>query len=187
VELAKLAPCAMPDRRSLPNRAHRRRAAAHARTNGVTHGGAGPRVRQRFGRYAGRVHTSTAQPGGRRAQGSRRRNGRGRSRPHQPGLGSARSATDSRAAQRRTGSTRGYRVGRRSDTVGSPVAKRVNINTATLAELDTLPQIGPATAQRIVDYRTKNGPFKKIEDLKNVSGIGDVTFEALRDWIIVEP
>ena len=64
---------------------------------------------------------------------------------------------------------------------------RVNINTATLADLDKLPKIGPATAQRIIDYRTKNGPFKKIEDLKNVSGIGDVTFEGLKDLVMVEP
>jgi competence protein ComEA len=69
----------------------------------------------------------------------------------------------------------------------TPGAKKVNINTATLAELDTLPKIGPTTAQRIIDYRTKNGPFKKIEDLKNVSGIGDVTFQALKDSITVEP
>jgi len=70
---------------------------------------------------------------------------------------------------------------------GSPAAKKININTATLAELDTLPKIGPTTAQHIIDYRTKNGPFKKIEDLKNVSGIGDATFEGLRDLITVEP
>ena len=66
-------------------------------------------------------------------------------------------------------------------------ATRVNINTATLAELDTLPKIGLVTAQRIIDYRTKNGPFKEIQDLKNISGIGDATFEALKDLITVEP
>jgi competence protein ComEA len=66
-------------------------------------------------------------------------------------------------------------------------ATRININTATLAELDKLPKIGPSIAQRIIDYRTKNGPFKKTEDLKNVSGIGDATFEALKDLITVEP
>jgi competence protein ComEA len=66
-------------------------------------------------------------------------------------------------------------------------ATRININTATLADLDKLPKIGPATAQRIIDYRTKNGPFKKIEDLRNVSGIGDVTFEGLKDLATVEP
>ena len=70
---------------------------------------------------------------------------------------------------------------------GTPGAQKVNINTATLAELDTLPKIGPTTAQRIIDYRTQNGPFKKIEDLKNVSGIGDATFGGLKDLITVEP
>lgn len=69
----------------------------------------------------------------------------------------------------------------------TPTGKRININTATLAELDSLPKIGPSIAQRIIDYRAKNGPFKKIEDIKNVSGIGDATFEALKDSITVEP
>jgi len=69
----------------------------------------------------------------------------------------------------------------------TPGALRININTATLGELDKLPKIGPTTAQRIIDYRTKNGPFKRVEDLKNVSGIGDATFEALKDLITVEP
>jgi len=70
---------------------------------------------------------------------------------------------------------------------GPTAAKKININTATLADLDTLPKIGPVTAQNILDYRTKNGPFKKIEDLKNVSGIGDAIFEGLKDSITVEP
>jgi competence protein ComEA len=74
-----------------------------------------------------------------------------------------------------------------TNVVAASSATRVNINTATLADLDKLPKIGPATAQRIIDYRTKNGPFKKIEDLKNVSGIGDVIFEGLKDMVTVEP
>jgi len=69
----------------------------------------------------------------------------------------------------------------------APGGTKININTATLAELDTLPKIGPVTAQYIIDYRAKNGPFKKIEDLKNVSGIGDATFEGLKDLVTVEP
>jgi competence protein ComEA len=72
-------------------------------------------------------------------------------------------------------------------TSAMPSAKRININTATLAELETLPKIGPSIAQRIIDYRTRNGPFKTIEDIKNVSGIGDATFEAIKDLIAVEP
>jgi competence protein ComEA len=62
----------------------------------------------------------------------------------------------------------------------------ININTATQAELETLPHIGPAIAARIVDYREKNGPFTKIEDIKKVSGIGPATFDDIKDLITVE-
>ncbi len=61
----------------------------------------------------------------------------------------------------------------------------ININTAGTAELQTLNGIGPAYAQRIIDYRNTNGPFGKIEDIKKVSGIGDVTFSKIRDYITV--
>jgi competence protein ComEA len=62
---------------------------------------------------------------------------------------------------------------------------QININTADSAALQTLNGVGPATAQKIIDYRDGNGPFAKIEDLKNVSGIGDKTFEKLKDSICV--
>lgn len=61
--------------------------------------------------------------------------------------------------------------------------KLVNINTATVAELETLPGIGPTIAQRIVDYREKYGAFKSVEGLRNVSGIGDKKFEDLVDRV----
>ncbi|MDH6237189.1 helix-hairpin-helix domain-containing protein [Cryobacterium sp. CG_9.6] len=61
----------------------------------------------------------------------------------------------------------------------------VNINTATVTELDTLPNVGPMMSQRIVDYRTVNGPFTSIDDLRNVTGIGDKRFEALKDLVTV--
>lgn len=60
---------------------------------------------------------------------------------------------------------------------------KVNINAAGLAELETLPGIGPALAQRILDYRAAHGPFRSLEDLKNVSGIGDMRFAELKDYI----
>ncbi|HID64485.1 MAG TPA: competence protein ComEA [Anaerolineae bacterium] len=63
---------------------------------------------------------------------------------------------------------------------------KVNINTATAEELGTLPGIGPTKAQSIIDYRTANGPFQSIEDIKNVRGIGDATFEKLKDKISVQ-
>jgi competence protein ComEA len=66
----------------------------------------------------------------------------------------------------------------------APKAK-VNINTATLAELQSLPRIGPKVAQRIIDYRTQNGNFKRVEDLMKVKGIGEKVFAQLKDWITV--
>lgn len=62
---------------------------------------------------------------------------------------------------------------------------KVNINTANKEKLETLPGIGETTAQKIIDYREQNGRFNSIEDLKNVSGIGDAKFNSLKDKITV--
>jgi len=62
---------------------------------------------------------------------------------------------------------------------------KVNINTASLAELEKLPRIGPQIAQRILDYRKENGNFKKVEDILKVRGIGEKVFEQLKDLITV--
>jgi competence protein ComEA len=61
----------------------------------------------------------------------------------------------------------------------------VNINTASAAELDALPGIGAKTASLIVEYRQKNGPFKKIEELMNVRGIGEKNFLKLKPQLTV--
>ena len=63
--------------------------------------------------------------------------------------------------------------------------KLVNINTATASDLQTLDGIGPSLATRIVEYRNSNGKFKKIEDIKNVSGIGDSKYAKIKDYIKV--
>jgi competence protein ComEA len=63
----------------------------------------------------------------------------------------------------------------------------ININTATLEELDSLPGIGPVTAQKIIDYRQANGLFNRIEDIMNVPGIGEGTFAKIKDLITVGP
>ena len=61
--------------------------------------------------------------------------------------------------------------------------KKISINTATDSELDSLPGIGLSKAKDIINYRNNNGNFKTIEDIKNVSGIGDSLFEKIKDLI----
>ncbi|HLF27474.1 MAG TPA: helix-hairpin-helix domain-containing protein [Anaerolineae bacterium] len=63
----------------------------------------------------------------------------------------------------------------------------IDINTATLEQLDALPGIGPAIAQRIIDYRQANGPFTALDQIKEVKGIGDALFEKIKDLITVGP
>ena len=64
--------------------------------------------------------------------------------------------------------------------------KEININTATQTELETLPGIGPSTSSKIISYRKENGKFKTIEDIKEVSGIGDAKYENIKDLICVK-
>jgi competence protein ComEA len=74
-----------------------------------------------------------------------------------------------------------------SVTIEPASAQLININTAALEELDELPDIGPVIAQRIVDYRTTNGPFVTIEEIMKVTGIGQVMFDKIKDLITVVP
>ena len=67
----------------------------------------------------------------------------------------------------------------------APTTAVVNINTASAAELDALPGIGAKTAARIVEYRQKNGLFKKVEELMNVRGVGEKNFLKLKPQLTV--
>jgi len=70
----------------------------------------------------------------------------------------------------------------------SPIVQqsgKININNADLSQLEEINGIGPVYAQRIIDYRQAKGPFQKIEDIVNVKGIGDKTFEKMKDQITV--
>lgn len=63
---------------------------------------------------------------------------------------------------------------------------KININKATQTELETIPGVGPSTAIKIINYREENGKFSSIEDIKNVSGIGDKKYENIKDYISVK-
>lgn len=68
---------------------------------------------------------------------------------------------------------------------GSDQSKLININTADSEALQKLPGIGPATAEKIISYRSENGKFKSVEEIKNVNGIGEKTFEKFKNKITI--
>ncbi len=71
-----------------------------------------------------------------------------------------------------------------SSQTSQPVGK-ININTATAAQLESLPGIGPTYAKRIIEYRTANGGFKAIDQIQNIKGIGAKTYAKFKDLITI--
>lgn len=72
------------------------------------------------------------------------------------------------------------------ESTNSDNKSKININTGDVSELSNLPGVGSSLAQKIITYRETNGKFKTIEDLKNVSGIGDKKYESLKEYICVK-
>ena len=72
------------------------------------------------------------------------------------------------------------------DTIKNEQTSKININTATIEELDNLPGVGEATANKILNYREENGMFKSIEEIKNVNGIGEKKYIDIKDKICIE-
>ncbi len=94
------------------------------------------------------------------------------------------SATSTSNSSDSTGTVAGASTG--TDSTKSSVPKgKINLNTANTSELDSLPGIGPVYAERIIEYRKSHGGFKNITELKNIKGIGDKTFEKLKDLVII--
>jgi competence protein ComEA len=81
----------------------------------------------------------------------------------------------------------GPRAAKPSAKAAATAAAPMNLNTATAVQLETLPGIGARTAERIIEYRTKNGGFKKVEELMNVQGVGEKSFLKLKSLITVTP
>jgi len=72
-----------------------------------------------------------------------------------------------------------------AQTTSKAADKKIDINTASVVELQKLPRIGEKVAQRIVDFRKENGKFKKIEEIMKVKGIGEKIFGGIKDFITV--
>ena len=76
-------------------------------------------------------------------------------------------------------------LGGKSDIGPKTPGRVIDPNLASKADLETLPGIGPVMAQRIIDYRRAHGPYKKIADLRKVSGIGRKKLEKLRPYVVI--
>jgi len=85
-----------------------------------------------------------------------------------------------------SGSTPAAPRPKRADSPAAASGVKINLNTATQAELESLPQVGPSMAKRIMEYRAANGPFRSVKDLDKVKGIGEKTLAKLTPLVTVD-
>jgi competence protein ComEA len=76
--------------------------------------------------------------------------------------------------------------GSRTAAAEGPPAAKIDLNQATLDQLETIPGVGPSLARRILDFRTEQGPFRRIEDLLKIKGIGEKSFQKMQAYVMVE-
>lgn len=107
--------------------------------------------------------------------------------PYKAGKNPAEAASQPTQTLPKTQSTQPSQTSKISEPVQSSKTGKININTASAAELDNLPGVGPALAERIIQYRTDHGPFANPEDLQNVSGIGPKTYEKMASMVTTGP
>lgn len=103
-----------------------------------------------------------------------------------PSVNDVNSSEDSEYISTNAGSNNVIDNSNKNSSTKNSSSEMININTATQSELETLSGIGPSTALKIIKYRTENGNFSTIEDIKNVNGIGDAKFESIKDSICVD-
>lgn len=100
-------------------------------------------------------------------------------------LGEVKSETETKVETTVVSSGSGKVAGESTQADGAEISGKINLNMASVTELDSLPGIGPSYAQRIIEYRDANGGFKSIEEVQNVKGIGPKTFEKMQDLITI--
>lgn len=94
--------------------------------------------------------------------------------------------SDTKEVEYINGETENYMIVYNGTEEDSSSNTKININTANISQLESISGIGESTANKIIEYREKNGKFKTIEDIKNVSGIGELKYENIKDDICVE-